>query len=75
MKYVPNVDFIIKDWKEAWEGDDITKLIHSMPRDNVTETVTGIEIDNDLMISCPLALVNQLRDANSDLSIWIYDFQ
>ena len=56
----PNVDFITKDWKESWEGKDITKLIHKMPRDNVIEVFDDPTSDMNLMISCPQSFIELL---------------
>ena len=56
----PNVGFIMRDHRETWEGKDITKLIHSMPRDNVIEEFSDPTSDEYLMISCPLTFVDLL---------------
>lgn len=76
--YFKNVDFIIKDWKESWTGEEITTLIHRMPRDNVIEVFNQPVSDDDVMVSCPLALVNCMRnpdsDEDEDLAGWLFDY-
>ena len=62
----PNVDFIMRDHRETWEGKDITKLIHRMPRDNVIEEFSDPTSDEYLMISCPESFVEILwKDVES----------
>ena len=73
MKYVPNVDFIIKDWKESWQGGDITTLIHKMPRDNVIEIFEQPVSDDDIMISCPVTFADEMLD-NPDSAGWLFDY-
>ena len=67
-----NVYFIVKDWKESWEGREITRLMKSMPGDNVIETPDEISSDMDIMISCPQSFASKLRD--TELVTWIMDF-
>jgi len=71
MKYIPNVDFIIKDWKASWTGKEITKLIHSMPRDNVIEVFNQPVSDDDVMVSYPPGMYNTL---DNDLAGWLFDY-
>lgn len=73
MKYVPNVDFIIKDWKESWQGGDITTLIHKMPRDNVIEIFLQPVSDDDVMVSCPVTFADEMLH-NSDIAGWLFDY-
>ena len=69
----PNVDFIIKDWKDSWKGSEITTLIHSMPRDNTIEVFNQPVSDDDIMVSCPLSFATEMKNYE-DVAVWLFDF-
>jgi len=68
----PNVGFIMKDWKAVWEGEDLTQLIHGMPRDNVIETADDPSSDEVFMFSCPLTFVDEIRKDDDAMVTWFY---
>lgn len=73
-----NVSIIIKDWKESWEGKDITALMNRMPADNIVDTPVEPTSDNDIMVSCPISLAKKLDQDIPDggilYSTWLMDF-
>ena len=68
----PNVDFIMRDHREIWEGKDITDLIHGMPRDNVIEIEDDPSSDEVFMFSCPLTFVDEIREDYCEMVTWFY---
>ena len=65
-----NVGLIIRDHRESWEGEELTELIHSMPRDNVVEEFSDPTSDNYAMISCPGEMVDFLDKDVESGEVW-----
>ena len=70
---IPNVGLIIRDHRESWDGEEITNLVRSMPKDNAYEEFSDPTSDMYALISGPESFIKKLYEDVESGENWTWN--